>query len=109
MMRIYSIRPSFYKTVQVFPHVLEALTEKQIQDIVENVDICELKESAESFFQAQICLEMQEISMRHSVTGKVFRMQCKQQYVEIDDERNPFYIFLKRKFRYIFTCASDFM
>ena len=29
--------------------------------------------------------------------------------VEIDDERNPFYIFLKRKFRYIFTCASDFM
>ena len=85
MMRIYSIRPSFYKTVQVFPHVLEALTEKQIEDIVENVDICELKESAESFFQAQICLEMQEISMRHSVTGKVFRMQCKQQYVEIDD------------------------
>lgn len=108
-MRIYNIKPSFFKVVQVFPHVLESLTEKQIEDIVENIDVYELKESAESFFQTPIGLEKQGLSMRHSVTGMVFRMQCKQQYVEIDDERNPFYVFLKRKFRYIFTCASDFM
>ena len=109
MMRVYNIKPSFSNMAQAFPYLLENLTEKQIANIVENVDIYELKDSAESFFQTEISLEKQRISMRHSVSGRVFQMQCKQQYVEIDDEKNPFYVFLKRKFRYIFTCASDFM
>ena len=105
----YVIRPSFYDWIKQHPQLLDVSKDmlKEQRDIIfETIDIQELMMSASSYFENTIVMEEDTLYLEYSIKQQ-YSMQCFEYFVNINSEKNPFFTFMKRKFRYFFVVESE--
>lgn len=99
MIQMYHMQHAFYELVQKYPTIIDQVSDIQLQQMMINIDIHEMMSSAVSFFQCNVVMEKNVLYIKHSVTDEVYTLQFMPYYVCVEQEDNPFFELVKRKYR----------
>ena len=108
MLKFYAVQPGFYQTIRQYPILLQNLSDiskPQQNQILVSISQTDLTQSALSYFQSAIyekgCELLFDMQIRQG------KCTVKEQYVELDDENNPFVDLLCRKYPFHFVCDLE--
>lgn len=103
MKRFYAIQPEFYEVLSKHKDVLASictLSEKQRDKILVAIDIVQILESAQSFFQEEVQVYQHTMVYEEHLKSKIHLVEFKDGYVQMENLKNPLYELLKRKHRH---------
>lgn len=99
----YSIKSEFcefLKNQQNISAFYDSLDMYQKQLIFEAIDCDALLKSSEAYFQDSIYKKNDTLFYEHKVLRITFRIACFSNHICFDNENNPFFMLLQRKYRY---------
>lgn len=103
MKAFYAIQPTFYDYIKNNRAVLSCASDfslEQQQCMLVFIEMKDVLASAVSYFQKDIYMEKNCLFYEHFLKSEIFVIEGKDGGVLIDNLENPFYLLLKRKYRY---------
>ncbi|MEG2506805.1 MAG: hypothetical protein RSA93_03955 [Longicatena sp.] len=99
----YPIKPAFYECLKAHQEDIREVLNVSLEQgayMFEPIDIAYLKECASSYFHCSVKIQGNALVGDFLFQSHMISIECKENCIIFDTTKNPFYLFLKRKYRY---------